>query len=245
VLSGATFTQRLALTSRWSFVTGTPNPMATKPVVPKPVVPAAYKLSTGVVPGSVVIPADAQVSGVVLPSAASKGKRVVIQKWVNRAWKNYGSATVAADGRFTYAASPEVRGNHVYRVWKPSDNCTSKGCATRGAVSPSLRLDGARRYSVGVSSTRIVAKKGSLAMISGGVAPATPGSRVFVQRLSKGTWKTLGSATVRSSGRYSYGTGVPNAGRYAYRLWKPSDQCTSGTCLLKASASKTVIVTVR
>ena len=240
VLSSATFTQRLALTSRWSFVTGTPNPMATKPVVP-----AAYTLSTGVVPASVVIPADARVSGFVLPSTASKGKRVVIQKWVNRSWKQAGSVTVAADGGFAFTASPAARGNHLYRVWKPSDNCTAKGCATKGAVSASLRLDGAQLYSVGVASGAIAAKKGGLAMISGGVAPATAGSRVLIQRLSKGTWKTLGSTVVRSSGRYSYGTRVLSAGRYAYRVWKPSDQCSSGTCLLKASSSKAVIVTVR
>jgi len=240
VLSGATFTRRLTLTSRWSFVTGTPYPTATKPIVP-----AAYKLSAIAFPASVRIPAKARISGMVLPSAASKGKRVVIQKWVNRSWKQAGSVTIASDGRFTFAAPITARGNHLYRAWKPGDQCTSKGCATRGAVSASLRLVAVQRQSVSVGSSSILVKKGARALISGKIAPATPGSRVLVQRLSKGTWKTLGSVTVRSSGRYSYRTAVYKPGRYAYRVVKPSEKCGSGTCLLQRSASKTIIVRVR
>jgi len=241
VLSGATFSQRLALTSRWNFVTGTTDPMAAKAPV---AVPTAYALTTGVVPGAVVVPAGATVSGLVLPASASKGKRVVIQKWINRQWKPAASITVATNGRYTYRAAPSSRGNYLFRVWKPSDNCTAKGCATRGAVSAPLRLDTAQRYVVGASAASKRVKKGSFATIQGKVTPTRANSRVLLQRFTGGAWKTLGSATVRTSGRFTYATRPSGTGGFVYRVWKPSDQCASGVCLLKAAVSSTVTVTV-
>jgi len=224
---------------------GSATPPPTSPPTTPPVIPSTYKLATGLTPGAVVLPAGALVSGSVYPASASAGKRVVIQKWVSRAWKDVASTTVRSNGRFSYAATPAIRGNYVYRVWKPSDGCTTTGCKTRGAVSGALRLDASQRYTVGIGVADATVTKGSVATIQGAVSPALAGSRVLVQRYTGGTWKNLGYAGVRTSGRYSYGTKPSGVGGYVYRVWKPSDQCVSGVCLLKAAVSKTITVTVR
>jgi len=221
----------------------TTSPGTTPPTVP--VAPSAYSLSTGVNPGLILLPSRATVSGAVLPASASKGKRVVIQRWISREWKDVASTTVASNGRFSYTASPTLRGNYVYRVWKPSDGCTTSGCITRGATSGPLKLDAVSRYAVGIGVLDPTVTKGSLVSIQGNVSPVYAGSRVLVQRYTGGSWKTLGSSSVRSSGRYTYVTRPSGVGGFVYRTWKPSDQCVSGLCLLRANGSRTVNVSVR
>jgi hypothetical protein len=188
-------------TNRSGTVTGVGS--GTPPPAPPatPVIPSAYSLSTGVNPGLIQLPSRATVSGAVLPASASKGKRVVIQRWVSREWKDVASIMLSSTGRFSYTASPTLRGNYVYRVWKPSDGCSTSGCVTKGAVSGSLKLDAVSRYAVGIGVLDPTVTKGSLVTIQGNVSPVYAGSRVLVQRFTGGSWKTLGSATVRSSGR--------------------------------------------
>ena len=225
----------------WTSTTRSPSPTPT----PTPTVnPAAYALSTALSPSFVVLPTQSTITGWVLPAKVSSGKRVVIQRWINHTWKSVGSATIATTGKFTYGTQPVVRGSYLYRVWKPSDGCVNSVCTTRGAVSPAFTLNAAVRYAVGIGVVDKTITKGSLAQLQGGVSPAVAGSLVTIQRYTGGKWKSLGTAVVRSSGRYSYATRPATTGGFLYRAVKFNEQCAQTICLLQGAVSRTIVVTV-
>jgi hypothetical protein len=59
------------------------------------------------------------VQGNVIPLHA--GQAVYLQRYRNGAWSKVSSATIRSSGRFTLAAQPPTKGQHRYRVYKPSD----------------------------------------------------------------------------------------------------------------------------
>jgi hypothetical protein len=55
---------------------------------------------------------------------------------------------------------------------------------------------------------------------------------------------TIGTATIRTSGRYSYAVTPSTRGSYVFRTVKPSAECTPLGCALRVSGSRSITLTV-
>jgi hypothetical protein len=67
---------------------------------------------------------------------------------------------------------------------------------------------------------------------------------VVVQRWVSGAWSDVGSANVRTSGRWSYVAQPQGKGSSVYRAWKPSDDCLGGRCAYRGLVSSSITVRV-
>lgn len=64
---------------------------------------------------------------------------------------------------------------------------------------------------------------GGSVTIRGSVAPSHRGQQVTVQRYSGGAWRTVGYATLSSTGTYAYTVRPSARGTYSYRVVKRAD----------------------
>jgi len=102
------------------------------------------------------------------------------------------------------------------------------------------------RYSLSASVSPTAITLGQTATVQGKVGNrAAVGNRVVVQRWVGGAWTSVGSASVRASGRWSYVTKPQGRGMQIYRAWKPSDDCLGGRCAYRGLISGSFGLTVR
>jgi len=101
------------------------------------------------------------------------------------------------------------------------------------------------RYSLSASASPTSITLGQSVTLQGNVGnKAAVGNRVVVQRWVGGAWSNLGSANVRTSGRWSIVTRPQGKGTQVYRAWKPSDGCLGGRCAYRGLISGSIPVAV-
>ena len=105
------------------------------PMVPN--YPKRATISASASPSTISLGATTKLFGNSWP--VSFGDRsLVIQKWVNHAWVQLGRAQIRDSGRWDYTTRPNARGNHVYRVWRPSSSCDHGRCYVTGTTTGSI-----------------------------------------------------------------------------------------------------------
>jgi len=90
------------------------------------------------------------------------------------------------------------------------------------------------------------APAGSADSVTGSIWPfgSEMTGRVVLQRLVGDTWRAVGRASVRASGRFTLTANPPARGRNIYRVVKPSDYCVSGQpCTYLGTASPSFVIT--
>ncbi len=91
-----------------------------------------------------------------------------------------------------------------------------------------------KKFTVSVTAAASV-KAGHNLNVTGSVSPVKTGKTIQLQRYISGrTWRTVGTAQVRASGRYTLIATPPGKATYQYRVYAPGDYNTVG------SVSKTV-----
>ena len=204
-----------------------------------------YAVTSVLSVANVVMPAKPIITGRVAPLALAVGKSVALQEFVINKWVTVGSAPLAANGQFSVVVPVTTYGEHTYRVYKGAGSCSALGCTMKPFGTKPLVLRAAQTYSVTVAPSRAAMNSGSRITFAGKVAPALAGSKVSVQILTSGIWKTLGVAVVQATGAYSFPVTIKSRGLRQFRAYKPSDNCSLGFCDLRSAKSGIVQVTVR
>jgi hypothetical protein len=125
------------------------------------------------------------------------------------------STVTGEDGSYAFSESPAL--DTQYRVRSGAETSAS----ARAAVTFALQAT--------PSATTLTEGEGLT--ISGTVAPASPGARVYLQRLSRAGigWDTLGFATVGEGGSYTIAVPPAAAGVASYRVRIPRAGGLQGT----------------
>jgi len=194
---------------------------------------------------NVVLPAQPTITGRVAPLALAVGKSVVLQEFVVDKWVTVRSAPLGSAGRFSVVVPVTTYGAHSYRVYKGAGSCSTLGCTMQPFGTKPLVVRAAATYAVTVAPSKTVIRSGARITLTGKVVPAVVGSKVSIQILSGGKWKTLGVATVQVTGAYKFPVMIKSRGLRQFRAYKPSDSCSLGFCDLRSAKSAVVQVTVR
>ena len=125
----------------------------------------------------------------------------------------------AADGTFSIRVVPE---RNAFRLYVQA----SKGKSPRGirysdASTWTGRVDVQVR--IGIVSRPDSLPAGTVGPVEGYVAPRHPGQPAYLQRHTGEGWRTVSTATIRSSGRFTLLAQPPTKGRHSYRVYKASD----------------------
>ena len=150
----------------------------------------------------------------------------------------------SSSGAWSFKADQKV-GIVCVGLYRAAGGATSNGIgAYKLARFGSAGLRTAYRYSL-PAPPDTATTAGTPVAINGKVLPYFSffNGRVLLQRYTGGHWRTVGSAKVRTSGRYTLAAAPPYAGRHAYRIVKPSDQCIEGHCMELGAVSETFVVT--
>jgi len=95
-------------------------------------------VSVSVTPSTIYLGATTKLFGNSWPTSLGD-RSLVIQKWVNHAWVQLGRANIRDSGRWDYTTQPSTKGNHVYRVWRPTSGCDhANRCLVNGTTTGSI-----------------------------------------------------------------------------------------------------------
>ena len=87
-----------------------------------------------------------------------------------------------------------------------------------------------RKYAVGAAPAATSVPYGTNVNVNGNLVPPTYFKAIHLQRLyGGGVWRTVNTATVRQSGRFTVVATVPGKATYSYRVWVPGDLNVVGT----------------
>jgi hypothetical protein len=115
----------------------------------------------------------------------------------------------------------------------------------RPAHYSDLPLVGEVRYALSAQVTATPIRVGQSTSVIGSVGNnAFSPVRVLLQRWANGAWRTVGTARVRPSARYTLTATPPGPGNWRYRVVKPSDGCDQKThrCFRLGRTSATLLV---
>ena len=144
---------------------------------------------------------------------AGKPLQIYIRKRGATTWALLSSSlTTAADG--TYSGTHRPLTNVDYSVRFPGDDRYT-------AASRDGRTDVAPAVSTTLSRTSV--PQGGTVTITGTVNPAHAGQYVYRQAYVDGTWQTWATATISSTGTYTFTINATAAQIYTYRVLKKAD----------------------
>lgn len=99
----------------------------------------------------------------------------------------------------------------------------------RHPATPFYAASGSGNARVGVRpilTTKInlgAALLGTTATISGALTPAHAGHPIHLQQYASGSWRTIATRALSSTGGYAFGVRPATTGGFAYRVYKPAD----------------------
>ncbi len=143
---------------------------------------------------------------------AGKPVQISVRPRGTTTWTLLSTRTTAADG--TFSGTHQPRRNVDYRA-------SFSGDTQNQAVSRSGRTDVAPAITATLSSTAV--RIGTVVTLRGTVTPAHSGQAVQRQQLLNGTWTTLASTTLSSTGNYSFPVKANYSGTKTYRILKAAD----------------------
>jgi hypothetical protein len=212
-------------------------------------VKARYSAKLSASPDVALVGTPVLFRGTVTPANAAQGKPVVLKRWNTKTgvYDSIATSRVKADGTVSFTSTPP-KGTSRYVIFKPSEQCTSAGCAYVRSVSPAITVKSLTTvpYSVSVKAALSKIPVGATTTIRGVVSPtyASAGSRVTLQRIIGGKAAHVGTAAIGPRGDYSVRISSRVAGSLTYRLFKSADGCTAGRCDYTAGSSAPVTVTI-
>lgn len=173
-----------------------------------------YRASIGVSPVAIPVNGSTAFSGAVAPAAVNQV--IYLQRLVSGAWRNVASTRLNSSSRYSIVQKVTVRGVYRYRAYKPA-----VGNSVAGYSSVVELYVGVHRVTSALSPTTMA--RGSTTRMSGAVAPARSGKRVYLQRLVSGSWRNVTSTLLSSSSAYAFNIRLTSPGTYTYRVHKPGD----------------------
>lgn len=160
-------------------------------------------------------------------AVAAKPVKIFVRAAGTTTWGLLSNRTTAADGSFSGTHSAQR--NLEYNVQFTGD-AEYSGASRTGRVSVAPAISAA----LSASSTRL----GTTVTMKGTVNPRHAGLVVRRQQLIGGTWTTLASSTVTSTGTYSFPVKALSVGTKSYRVLSAAD----GDHVAGASAPRTLVV---
>ena len=144
-----------------------------------------------------------------------------------------GTRTTDASGRATY--TQRLDRPRMLCAWAPLPGSTNYGRAYARSDNRTWATFG---LGLTVTVTAPTVRAGSSTTVKGSLLTPYPsavpgrsetaGHVVRLQRLVGRTWRSVNSATVRITGRYTLTATPPGRGRHAYRVWFPSPDVRGG-----------------
>ncbi|MGH8862670.1 MAG: fibronectin type III domain-containing protein, partial [Jatrophihabitantaceae bacterium] len=164
---------------------------------------------------------------------ASPGTRIFLQRRFGAVWATTGSMRLSSTSRYWFTIRPWSRGARTYRtvVVGDSNYGTSISTETTTNVIP--------LHTIGIGSTARYVPAGGTFAIRGSVRPASPGTRIFLQRRFGNVWATTGSMRLTSASRYWFTIWPRARGTLVYRTFVVGDRT------YRMSISAVTSVTVR
>lgn len=129
-----------------------------------------------------------------------------------------------ADGTYQRTRAAGYR-TVLHCVWVPGTAPAGSPLVVVTAVSGFPRTS---KYATSVAAAASV-KAGRNVNVTGSVSPVRAGKVVQLQRLSGKTWRTVNTAKVRTSGRYTLVATPAGKATYQYRVYVPGDERVVGT----------------
>jgi 5-hydroxyisourate hydrolase-like protein (transthyretin family) len=179
------------------------DPPVVPPVDP-PVVPTQTVIPTATLGTSTTTLAYGSTATLRISVVPAASTLVRVEKRTGTSqWSSVTTLTTDASGNAQLAVTPLVATS--YRVV----------IASTGGVSNTVTITVSAR--VTIHSSRKIVHRTSTVTLSG-VASASSGSTVLLQRSVNGAWKTLRSISTSSAGRYAARVGFTKRGSYVYRI---------------------------
>ncbi len=198
---------RNAVAARIASTTPPPPPAATK---------AATTLTAQTSPTTITYGAATTISGKLTTAAgapvAGKPVQIYVRKQGTSTYALLSTRTTAADGTFSGTHKPLTNVEYAAR-FREDATYTASGRNARTNVAPAV--------SAAFSATSV--RLGGAVALRGRVTPAHAGQEVVRQQLVSGKWLTLATATLTSSGTYSFSVKPTSRGTKTYRVVKPAD----------------------
>jgi len=146
------------------------------------------------------------------------------------------SVTSAADGswRLTFPSwQPNAGCASIYNLSRVPDPVHPGSMTTVQIFYVNIPVAPHYRWPVGASLATHSIKLGQSTTVNGSTGAL--GERVYLQRMVSGSWHTVGSTVVRSSGRFTLVAEPPSRGYHHYRVlllpWYPGEQASSSSVL--------------
>jgi hypothetical protein len=168
-----------------------------------------------------------------LVSPASPGTSVMLQRRFGDIWSTRATTLITAASRYSFIIRPRVRGTLIYRTVTMAE--ANYGRSTSRVYT--LKVLGLR--TVVINSTVRSTVVGRSFAIHGAVQPATPGTRVILQRKFGSRWRTRAAMPASSASRYRFAVLPRSRGKLIYRT------VVSGDRNYAMSISRTATVIVR
>lgn len=130
-----------------------------------------------------------------------------------------GTATTDANGSFTFRYVPKHNAFRIYFV--APEGTTPNGFRYLDSIGWTGRIWAQLEVNLWAHSPS--APVGTVIPLNGNVLPNHAGQYVYLQRWTRTGWKTVSSAPIRSSGRWTLTAQPPVRGVSKYRVDKPSD----------------------
>lgn len=202
-------TLREAVAARMAAATTPPPP-------PAPVVKTATTLTLATSPSTLSHGAKTTLSGKLTTATgapvAGKPVQVYVRKRGTSTYALLSTRTTAADGTYSGTHAPTTSVDYAVR-FREDGAYTASGREARVDVAPAVTA----AFSSG--SVRL----GGTVTFNGAVTPAHPGQQVMRQQLVNGTWTTLATATLSSSGGYTFTVKPTSRGTKTYRVVTSAD----------------------
>ncbi len=179
-----------------------------------PVSAATRSVSLSVAPGTLLLHDTVTATGVV--RGVSRGTRVTLQRWDGSRWRTSASARTGAGGRFTARPVAVTSGRVAYRA-----RIAAVGSRRPAVASVVRRVSVLRRSGMTLVTSRPDEHARDLDL-RGTVSAARAGAPVRADLLVDGTWRTLDSGLVGTSGSFALDVQLP-WGASSVRVVAPRD----------------------
>lgn len=143
-------------------------------------------------------------SSVALSGRAEPGAPIALERWdlATASWQPL-SITATADATGAFGASLKASSTGFVRARSP--------------LSPSVPAIYRTRALVTLKASASIVRRGTPVLLSGLVRPLFPGTRVLIQRLVYGVWRTVATVTLDSTSAFRYRWVPRTAGTYLFR----------------------------
>ncbi len=145
-------------------------------------------------------------------SLSGRTVRLYVRKQGTTSWSLLATRTTSSSGSFS--AAHAARTNVDYRA-------TYAGSTNYAAARRDVRMNVAPAVSASLSASSV--RLGGRVVLRGTVKPAHAGQSVVRQQLVGGTWTTLATNRLSTTGTYSFSVKPVSRGTKSYRVVKPAD----------------------